>query len=148
MSNANGEAILAAACFRMGVAGSRLTQAFADRIASLGLSHKQVGLLAVVDSGLARSQREIADRMRVAPSLVVSLVDRLIELDAVRRTRSTTDRRVQLIELTDRGRDLLAAGARTAAALDDDFRAGLSPAGRAALDTLLVELDARRPPTG
>ncbi|MFF2329600.1 MULTISPECIES: hypothetical protein [unclassified Streptomyces] len=36
-----------------------------------------VGLLAVLDSGQAASQLEIARLMRVAPSLVVSLADRL-----------------------------------------------------------------------
>ena len=76
----------------------------------------------------------------MAPSLVVSLVDRLVGLGAVRRTRSRTDRRAHMIEITDEGRRLLALGADAAQRLDAELRASLSPAGRSALDTLLGEL--------
>ena len=104
------------------------------------MTHKQVGLLAVVDAGVASSQREIASAMRVAPSLVVSLVDQLVRLGAVRRTRSRTDRRAHIIEITAEGRRLLALGADAARRLDAELRASLSPAGRAALDEFLAEL--------
>lgn len=133
-------AILTAACFRLGLLGARITQEFSERIERIGVSHKQVGLLAVVSAGLAHSQREIAARLHVTPSLVVSLVDQLIEAGAVTRSRSASDRRVQIIELTVRGRELLAASTRAAAELDADFRASLSPVGRSALDALLLDL--------
>lgn len=141
----NDAAILSAACFQLGLLGARITQEFSERIERIGITHKQVGLLAVVNTGLARSQRDIAARLRVAPSLVVSLVDQLIEAGAVTRSRSTSDRRVQLIGLTERGRELLEASARAAEEVDADFRASLSPAGRAALDSLLLDLDTRHP---
>ena len=76
MIGEDGHAILSSACFQLGVAGSQITQSFSRRIEHIGLSHKQVGLLAVVDAGVATSQREIATRLHVAPSLVVTLVDR------------------------------------------------------------------------
>lgn len=145
MTDHAGEAILNAACFRMGVFGARLTREFSGRIEQIGLSHKQVGLLAVVGAGLAQSQREIASQLHVAPSLVVSLVDQLIELGAVTRSRSTSDRRVQVIELTEQGRELLRVSASAAQELDAEVRAGLSQHGQLALDTLLRDLDARNP---
>lgn len=145
MNDDNSEAIMTAACFRLGLLGASITQGFSERIERIGITHKQVGLLAVVGAGLARSQRDIAARLHVAPSLVVSLVDQLIELGAVNRSRSVSDRRVQVVELTDRGRDLLAESARAAAELDAEFRASLSPAGRSALDTLLLDLDSAHP---
>ncbi|AQP47126.1 MarR family transcriptional regulator [Tessaracoccus aquimaris] len=147
VNESNQETILAAACFRLGLLGARITQEFSVRVEEVGITHKQVGLLAVVSAGLARSQRDIASLLHVAPSLVVSLVDQLIEAGAVTRSRSATDRRVQVIELTDRGRGLLAASTRAAADVDAEFRAGLSPAGRSALDVLLLDLDARHPVT-
>ena len=61
-------------------------------------------------------------------------------LGAVRRTLSRTDRRARAIEITPEGRRLLALGVDAARRLDDELRAGLSPAGRSALDTLLAEL--------
>ncbi len=145
VNESSGEEILASACFRLGLLGARITREFSEDIEQIGLTHKQVGLLAVVSAGLAHSQRDIAVRLRVAPSLVVSLVDQLIGTGAVTRSRSASDRRVQVIELTDRGRELLAASTRAAAEFDAEFRASLSPAGRSALDALLLDLDTRHP---
>ncbi|RAX23134.1 MULTISPECIES: MarR family winged helix-turn-helix transcriptional regulator [Actinomyces] len=136
-----GEAILSAACFRLGMLGAQITRDFSERIAPSGLSHKQVGLLAVIDAGLATSQRQIATQLHVAPSLVVTLVDQLVDLGAVSKTRSRSDRRTHKIEITPEGRRLLASAAVAAEALDSGIRSSLSPAGRTALRTLLMELD-------
>lgn len=135
-----GSRIQSATCFRLGVLGTQVTRTFSERIAETGLTHKQVGLLAVVDTGEASSQRDIATRLQVAPSLVVTLVDRLVELGAVRRSRSTADRRAHVIEITPEGRRLLALAADVAHDVDVELRAGLSPAGRAALDVLAAEV--------
>ena len=120
MNGEDGHAILSSTCFQLGVTGSQITQSFSRRIEHIGLSHKQVGLLAVVDAGVATSQREIATQLHVAPSLVVTLVDQLTSAGAVRRTRSRSDRRVQTIEITDEGRRLLKAATDVASRLDAD----------------------------
>ena len=96
-----------------------------------------MGLLAVVDTGMASSQREIATHLGVAPSLVVSLVDQLVNIGAVRRTRSTRDRRVQAVEITDEGRGLLRLAADVVETLDVDLRKHLSPGDQQNLDRLL-----------
>lgn len=141
MNDVKGSPILAAACFRLGMYGAKVTHTFAERVAPTGLSHKQVGLLAIVDAGVATSQREISQRLQVAPSLVVSLVDQLVELRAVRRERNSTDRRIQVIELTDRGRELLTGAEQIARVVDEEMRAGLTAKAKAALDALIAELD-------
>ena len=140
MSREDGHAIVSSTCFQLGVTGSQITQSFSRRIEHLDLSHKQVGLLAVVDAGVATSQREIATRLHVAPSLVVTLVDQLTSAGAVRRTRSRSDRRVQTIEITDEGRRLLKAATDVASRLDADLRAPLSPDDQQALDRFLPSL--------
>lgn len=140
MTGEDGHAILSSACFQLGVAGSQITQSFSRRIEHIGLSHKQVGLLAVVDAGVATSQREIATRLHVAPSLVVTLVDQLASTGAVRRTRSRSDRRVQTIEITNEGRKLLKTATDVASRLDADLRTSLSPDDQQALDRLLPSL--------
>lgn len=145
MTDDSGDVLLTTACFRLGLLGARLTKEFSRRIEQIGITHKQVGLLAVVNAGVAQSQRDIAARLHVAPSLVVSLVDQLIELGAVSRSRSTSDRRVQTIDLTEQGRELLLASANAAVELDADFRASLSHPGQAALDVLLLDLDVQQP---
>ena len=140
MTGEDGHAILSSACFQLGVTGSQITQSFSRRIEHVGLSHKQVGLLAVVDAGVATSQREIATRLHVAPSLVVTLVDQLASIGAVRRTRSQTDRRVQVVEITDEGRQLLRLATDAAKKLDVELHKHLSPADLQALDRLLPAL--------
>ena len=140
MGREDGHAILSSACFQLGITGAQITRSFSLLIQHTGLTHKQVGLLAVVDTAQASSQREIAARLGVAPSLVVSLVDQLTSLGAVRRTRSRTDRRVQVIEITDDGRQLLRLATDAAKILDTDLRKHLSPADLQALDRLLPAL--------
>ncbi|MCS4277461.1 DNA-binding MarR family transcriptional regulator [Mycetocola sp. BIGb0189] len=140
MSSPEGFRFLATRGFRLGVAGTQLTQSFAERLQALDLTYKQVGLLALVDAGLATSQREISTQLQVAPSLVVSLVDQLGNRGAVTRERSATDRRIQVVALTDVGRDLLAQSTRIAADLDEELYARLTPTGKKALETLLAEL--------
>ena len=137
MGREDGHAILSSACFQLGIAGAQITRSFSLLIQHTGLTHKQVGLLAVVDSGMASSQREIATHLGVAPSLVVSLVDQLVNIGAVRRTRSTRDRRVQAVEITDEGRGLLRLAADVVETLDVDLRKHLSPGDQQNLDRLL-----------
>ena len=140
MGREDGHAILSSACFQLGIAGAQITRSFSLLIQHTGLTHKQVGLLAVVDVGVATSQREIATQLHVAPSLVVTLVDQLTRSGAVRRTRSRSDRRVQTIEIKDEGRRLLKAATDVASRLDADLRAPLSPDDQQALDRLLPSL--------
>ncbi|RLP77492.1 MarR family transcriptional regulator [Mycetocola tolaasinivorans] len=143
MDSEQGALFLATQGFRLGVIGAQITQSFADRLTELDLTYKQVGLLALVDAGLASSQRDIATQLHVAPSLVVTLVDQLGTRGAVTRERSATDRRIQVIALTDIGRDLLAQSTAIATELDDALLASLSPDGRAALHVILAELGPR-----
>src|SRR5262245_36763248 len=93
--------------FRLGVLGLRMTDRFADRVASFGVKPKHVGLMTVVDARGAASQLEVARALQVAPSLVVTLADQLEALDALQRIRDPADRRRQLLTLTDHGHGLL-----------------------------------------
>ena len=131
---------MSSTCFQLGVAGAQITRSFSLLIQHTGLTHKQVGLLAVVDADQASFQREIASQLGVTPSLVVSLVDQLASIGAVRRTRSQTDRRVQVVEITDEGRQLLRLPTDAAKKLDVELHKHLSPADLQALDRLLPAL--------
>ena len=79
--------------------------------------------------------------MRVAPSLVVTLVDQLAALKAVTRIRRPGDRRVQEISLTEKGRTLLADALVTVRALDEDLTTHLAGGDRLALDRALGALE-------
>ena len=133
----DGDKILNSAFVRLGILGVQVTELARQRLEPLGLTPKQVGLLAFVDSRTKASQREIASGMRVAPSLVVTLVDQLETSKAVTRIRRPGDRRVQEISLTERGRTLLADALVTVRTLDEDLTAHLADGDRRALDRAL-----------
>jgi len=130
----DGDKILNSASVRLGILGVQVTELARQRLEPLGLTPKQVGLMAFVDSRTKASQREIASGMRVAPSLVVTLVDQLEALKAVTRIRRPGDRRVQEISLTEVGRKLLSEALVVVRALDEDLTAHLADGDRRALD--------------
>jgi DNA-binding MarR family transcriptional regulator len=128
--------------FHLGSLGVIVTDRFADRVARYGLKPKHVGLLVLLDAGGPAPQQTLAHALRVVPSLVVALADRLEELGAVRRERDTADRRRQNLVLTARGRTLLARCTAVAADLDAELTAGLDPAARDALRRTLARITA------
>ena len=105
MGREDGHAILSSACFQLGIAGAQITRSFSLLIQHTGLTHKQVGLLAVVDAGVATSQREIATQLHVAPSLGGHT--RRPAHQVRRRAQDTQSerRRVQTIEITTKDAD-------------------------------------------
>lgn len=129
--------------FRLGTVGAITAELFTERIAVHGLKPKHAGLLALLASGAAASQQEIARTMRVTPSLVVGLADHLEELGAVGRARDPDDRRRQILTLTDHGRDLLGLCTATARAIDEELTAGLDDAFAERLRETLAVLAAR-----
>lgn len=137
----DGDKILNSASVRLGILGVQVTELARKRLEPLGLAPKQVGLMAFVDSRTKASQREIASGMRVAPSLVVTLVDQLEALKAVTRIRRPGDRRVQEISLTEVGRKLLSEALVVVRALDEDLTAHLADGDRRALDRTLEAVE-------
>ncbi len=85
---------------------------------------------------------ELAQHLRVAPRSVTDVVDALEERGVLRRAPDPTDRRAQVVTLTDEGRALLdrvAAARRTGA---DAYFDRLPDRDRATLRRILERLDA------
>jgi DNA-binding MarR family transcriptional regulator len=123
--------------FQLGTLGAMVTERFSARLAAHGLKPKHVGLLTALESGRAASQLDIAKLMDVAPSLVVSLADRLEELGALRRERAPSDRRRQVLTLTTDGRELLALCTQAATDVDAELTQGLTAGEAEALRSAL-----------
>ncbi|KUN05109.1 MarR family transcriptional regulator [Streptomyces yokosukanensis] len=129
--------------FRLGTLGAVVGDRFAGRIERLDLKPKHVGLLTALGQGSFASQQDLAGRLGVAPSLVVSLADHLESLGALRRVRDPQDRRRQVLTLTDRGHELLAACTAEATTLDGELTAHLDEPERRALHATLGSLATR-----
>jgi DNA-binding MarR family transcriptional regulator len=133
----------ATVAFRLGTLGSLVSDEFAARIEQYGLKPKHAGVLTALSVGACVSQQDLATRLGVAPSLVVSLADHLESLGAVQRVRDPGDRRRQVLNLTDRGKELLADCAAAARSYDDELTSALTQAQSAALRAALGILTAQ-----
>jgi len=103
------------------VIGARIEARYTLALAPERVKPKHVALLALLRSGVPASQLEIATRMQVAPSLVVTLADQLEHLGALARERDPHDRRRQRLALTPAGEDLLDRCGVVVAALDAEL---------------------------
>jgi MarR family transcriptional regulator, organic hydroperoxide resistance regulator len=72
------------------------------------LSYAQFHLLFGLAGDCALSTSQLAAAADLSPATVTQMLDGLVAMGLVERTRSETDRRVVTCELTDRGRELIA----------------------------------------
>lgn len=125
------------AAFLLAQVGAHAAQRFAERVAELGVSPSDVGLLRLVARRPGLSQRELAEELGVVPSRVVTLIDQLDRGSLVERRRSVRDRRHHELYLSPGGEELLARMHEVAAAHEDALLTGLGPRERTALRELL-----------
>jgi DNA-binding MarR family transcriptional regulator len=126
--------------FRLGVLGAMQEARYTEALMPLGLKPKHVALISALRLGSAQSQQELAQVLRIAPSLVVLLADQLEQRGLVARVRDTRDRRRQHLVLTPAGETALAQCVDLVTALDEELVAELSTTDRAALSRILGRL--------
>lgn len=118
---------------------NHVSQAFARRLEDRGVTVAEWVLLRqLLDNDAAPSR--LADRIGLTRGAVTRLADRLIAKQLVTRRASATDKRAQVLSLTDAGRDLVPALAALADANDAAFFGHLPPTERAALEGALKDL--------
>jgi DNA-binding MarR family transcriptional regulator len=109
------------------------TDRFERAVAAHGIRSRHASVLVVIDAEGPMSQRALGRRLRIDKSPMVGVLDDLERLGMAERRRSDSDRRIQAIHLTEKGRRVLgdvtaiadAENARTFAVLDDAERAQL-----------------------
>lgn len=122
---------------QVGALGSRM---FASRIAALGVSAAQSGLLRAVAREQGRSQTALAAELGVRPSRLVVLVDELESDGLVERRPHPTDRRQRGVFLTGNGRGRLDDLRRAATEHERDLCRSLSVDERERLRELLSRI--------
>lgn len=121
------ESVASSVTFQLLRLGQVANHRFVDQLAPLGLRPRHCAVLELLRNG-SMAQLELANRLGVAPSVVVDMIDELQELHAVDRVRSQADRRRQFVELTAHGRSLIRRAANAARALDADLLRDLDSA--------------------
>lgn len=112
-------------------AQQRLAEVTAPALAPFGITGRELAVLMSIDDLTPLSQQDVADRLGVDRTTMVALVDGLEAKNLVTRRPQEGDRRRNVVELTDAGRDTLHRAGDAAAEAERRFLAPLSPAAAA-----------------
>jgi DNA-binding MarR family transcriptional regulator len=112
-------------------------------LASLGLSPKGFGALAVLAAEGPLSQQQLAARQGIDRTTMVAVVDELERLGAVERRRDPDDRRAYALHLTRAGRRLLVPAEAAVVDVEQSFLAPLPAAEQERLKQALRVLLSR-----
>src|SRR5690348_5627506 len=77
---------------------------------STGLSMPQFSLLMQMHHKGACGMSEVSERFEITPAAASQLVDKLVQSGFVQRVEDPHDRRAKLLNLTDKGRELIQQG--------------------------------------
>lgn len=83
---------------------------------------------------------DLARRANMTPQAMGEIIDELVELGYVVRTRDPNDGRARLVRLTKRGQACVRAGIATVGAIEQDLDALLGERGHATLRRLLAKI--------
>lgn len=97
-------------------------------LAPLGISGREAAVLRAIDAGRPVSQGEIARAMGVDRTTMVALIDDLQVKGLVRRRQDLDDRRRNVVELTDGGRDTVRKAADVVERAEREFLGPLTAA--------------------
>lgn len=114
-------------------AQARLARASAQALAPHGVDGHELAVLVVLSGDEPLSQVEVAGRLGVDRTTMVSLIDSLEDRGLVGRRRSPQDRRRNIVELTPTGRDCLREAEEARRVAERRFLAPLDEEAAAAL---------------
>lgn len=99
-------------------------------VAPFRVTARQVAVMRAIHGPQPQAQGDVARQMGIDRTTMVALVDELQDKNLVRRRPDAADRRKNVVELTDSGRDVLRQAGQAAAQAEREFLRPLS-AGQA-----------------
>lgn len=112
---------------------------------STGLSMPQFGLLMQMHHKGACGMSEVSERFEITPAAASQLVDKLVQNGFIQRVEDPHDRRAKLLNLTDKGRDLIQRGIQERYLWVDELAEKLTADERARIsDALNIMTEAAR----
>ncbi len=130
--------------FYLGKAYQRVTQSAKQRLAPYGVTPVQYALLKVLWERDQQSGAELGERLSLDSATMTGLLDRLENAGLIERKAHATDRRVNSVALTARGRDLQVPLDRQMDQLNQNFLSEFSAEERQLLRSLLTNLTGRK----
>jgi len=128
------------AAFLLAQLGAHAAGRFGERVARIGLSPPDAGLMKKIASDPGISQQTLADHLGVVPSRMVALIDNLEHKRLVERVSSAEDRRMYALRLTAKGQQTLGEIGKIALEHERDLLAALTDTERATLADLCARI--------
>ena len=126
--------------FYLGKAYQRVTQSAKHRLTPYGVTPVQYALLKILWEQDNQSGQELGERLLLDSATMTGLLDRLERSGLIERKAHATDRRINRIVLTDRGRDLQAPLDQIMDQMNQDFLGAFPAAEARLLRELLVAI--------
>jgi MarR family transcriptional regulator for hemolysin len=138
--------------FRLSRTARTVSRAFDDALAGAGGSLPIWLVLISLKSRRLPSQRELADAVGIREATLTHHLNAMDAQGLITRRRDPANRRVHVVELTDKGEAAFLRMRTAAADFDRRLRSGISPGDLANLEDLLGRLDGNvtgnGPPSG
>jgi len=126
--------------FYLGKAYQRVTQSAKQRLAPYGVTPVQYALLKALWDRDDQSGAELGERLLLDSATMTGLLDRLEQAGLIERKAHVTDRRVNKVVLTARGRDLQVPLDREMDQMNQDFLGQFAPSEAMLLRNLLTTI--------
>lgn len=114
------------AAFLLAQVGAHAASKFAERLTELNLVPAHAGIFRILSASPGLSQQALAAALGTVPSRLVALMDELESQGLVERRAHETDRRINALHLTEKGRATLQSISRIAREHRQDLLAALS----------------------
>jgi len=108
-------------------AGRKLNDAYDAQMKPLGLTRSQWRVMAYVSRTPGITQTQLAKNIELSRMAITGLLDRMQAKGLVERKGDVEDRRVNMIHLTNKSRELVSRMNQTAEAVLEGIFAGISP---------------------
>jgi DNA-binding MarR family transcriptional regulator len=118
----------------------RLHELTGKALEPYGIDGRQLAVLIAIDDRVPQSQQEIARRLDVDRTSMVTLVDELERKGFAERRPVTGDRRKNVVALTAAGKDTVRKATKASNAAEREFLAKLSEAEAATFRQLLRDV--------
>jgi DNA-binding MarR family transcriptional regulator len=105
----------------------RMAELTTKALKPYGIDGRELGVLLSLADGRPASQQQAAQRLGIDRTTMVAMLDALEDKGLVSRHPDVEDRRRNVVELTDAGRDTLRRGTQASDAAKREFLAVLSP---------------------
>jgi DNA-binding MarR family transcriptional regulator len=127
----------ASPAFLLAQVGAHAASRFAERLGPLGLTPAHVGSMRIIAASPGLSQQQVAERLGMFPSRFVALLDELQDRGLVERRENANDRRTYILQVTQRGKQVLQSVGKLARDHQEALLAALTKDEREQLASLL-----------